>query len=57
APTEPSGHEESSSLYVKLGLTDSDTESDEEVTHVVKSRAQDEDQAGPNLGDDAAPQI
>ncbi|GKD75134.1 hypothetical protein Tco_1333416 [Tanacetum coccineum] len=50
APTEPSGHTESPSLYAKLGLTDSDTESDEEVPHVVKSGAQDEGQAGPNPG-------
>ncbi|GKC62881.1 hypothetical protein Tco_1095479 [Tanacetum coccineum] len=50
APTEPSGHAESPSLYAKLGLTDSDTESDEEVPPVVKSGAQDEGQAGPNPG-------
>ncbi|GKA21842.1 hypothetical protein Tco_0707804 [Tanacetum coccineum] len=50
APTEPSGHTESPSLYAKLGLTDSDTESDEEVPPVVKSGAQDEGQAGPNPG-------
>ncbi|GKD64765.1 hypothetical protein Tco_1306873 [Tanacetum coccineum] len=31
APTEPSGHDESSSLYAELGLTDNETESDEEV--------------------------
>ncbi|GJV27231.1 hypothetical protein Tco_1383679 [Tanacetum coccineum] len=31
APTEPSGHDESSSLYAELGLTDSVTESDKEV--------------------------
>ncbi|GJU70602.1 hypothetical protein Tco_1256861 [Tanacetum coccineum] len=31
APTEPSDHDESSSLYAELGLTDSETESDEEV--------------------------
>ncbi|GJY14152.1 hypothetical protein Tco_0383461 [Tanacetum coccineum] len=48
APTEPSGHDESSSLYVELGLTESDTESDEEVPPVVKSGAPDEGQAGPN---------
>ncbi|GJR90478.1 retrovirus-related pol polyprotein from transposon TNT 1-94 [Tanacetum coccineum] len=35
--TEPSGHDESSSLYVALGLTESDTESDEEMPPVVKS--------------------
>ncbi|GKG39757.1 hypothetical protein Tco_0463902, partial [Tanacetum coccineum] len=28
APTEPSGHDESSSLYAELGLTESDTKSD-----------------------------
>ncbi|GJW21991.1 hypothetical protein Tco_0032613 [Tanacetum coccineum] len=50
APTEPSGHAESPSLYVELGLTDSDTESDEEVPPVVKSGAQDEGRAGPNPG-------
>ncbi|GJV18939.1 retrovirus-related pol polyprotein from transposon TNT 1-94 [Tanacetum coccineum] len=49
-PTEPSGHEESSSLYVELGLSDSDTKSDEEVPHVVTSGTQDEGQAGPNPG-------
>ncbi|GJT08144.1 hypothetical protein Tco_0842606 [Tanacetum coccineum] len=47
-PTEPSGHDESSSLYAELGLTESDTESDEEVPPVVKSGAPDEGQAGPN---------
>ncbi|GJZ10337.1 retrovirus-related pol polyprotein from transposon TNT 1-94 [Tanacetum coccineum] len=56
APTEHSGHEESSSLYAKLGLSDSDTESDEEMPPVVTSGAQDEGQAGLNPGDDAAPQ-
>ncbi|GJY76749.1 hypothetical protein Tco_0481865, partial [Tanacetum coccineum] len=48
APTEPSGHDESSSLYAELGLTESATESDEEVPPVVKSGAPDEGQAGPN---------
>nr|GEU40229.1 hypothetical protein [Tanacetum cinerariifolium] len=54
--------------HTKEGLTDSDTESDEEVPHVVKIRAQDEGQARPNPsvqfegqarlnpGDDAEPQ-
>ncbi|GKE01286.1 retrovirus-related pol polyprotein from transposon TNT 1-94, partial [Tanacetum coccineum] len=68
APTEHSGHEESSSLYAELGLSDSDTESDEEMPPVVTSgaqdkgqtgpnpRIQDEGQAGPNPGDDAVPQ-
>ncbi|GKC48375.1 hypothetical protein Tco_1066097 [Tanacetum coccineum] len=50
APTEPLGHDESSSLYAELGLTESDTESDEEVPPVVKSGALDEGQAGPNPG-------
>ncbi|GJR94536.1 hypothetical protein Tco_0266710 [Tanacetum coccineum] len=50
ASTEPSVHEDSSSLYAKLGLFDSDTESDEEVPPVVKSGAQDEGKAGPNPG-------
>ncbi|GJZ94069.1 hypothetical protein Tco_0666272 [Tanacetum coccineum] len=50
APTEPSGHEDSSSLYAKLGLSDSEMESDEEVPPVVKSGPQDEGQAGPNPG-------
>ncbi|GJU13017.1 hypothetical protein Tco_1135413 [Tanacetum coccineum] len=49
-PTKPSGHDESSSLYAELGLTESDTESDEEVPPVVKSGAPDEGQAGPNPG-------
>ncbi|GJU25126.1 hypothetical protein Tco_1163747 [Tanacetum coccineum] len=50
APTEPSGHDESSSLYVELGLTESDTESDEEMPPIVKSGDQDEGQARPDLG-------
>ncbi|GKC32454.1 hypothetical protein Tco_1039748, partial [Tanacetum coccineum] len=49
APTEPSGHDESSSLYAELGLTDSETESDEEVPGIDVGD-QDEGQAGPNLG-------
>ncbi|GJY47994.1 hypothetical protein Tco_0437950 [Tanacetum coccineum] len=50
APTEPSGHDESSFLYAKLGLTESDMESDEEVPLVVKSGAPDEGQTRPNPG-------
>ncbi|GJR40915.1 hypothetical protein Tco_1216599 [Tanacetum coccineum] len=47
-PTEPSGHDESSSsLYAELGLTDSETESDEEVPG-IDAGDQDEGQAGPN---------
>ncbi|GJR19402.1 hypothetical protein Tco_0967929 [Tanacetum coccineum] len=49
-PTKPSGHDESSSLYAELGLTESDMESNEEVPPVVKSGAPDEGHAGPNPG-------
>ncbi|GJR94537.1 retrovirus-related pol polyprotein from transposon TNT 1-94 [Tanacetum coccineum] len=35
APTKPSGHDESSSLYAELGLTESDMESDKEVPPVA----------------------
>nr|GEX08767.1 Gag-Pol polyprotein [Tanacetum cinerariifolium] len=52
----PRGHAESPSIYVELGLTDSDSESDEKVPHVVKVGAQDEGQAGTNPGVDAEPQ-
>ncbi|GKA09422.1 monodehydroascorbate reductase [Tanacetum coccineum] len=66
-PTESSGHDESSSLYVELGLTDSESESDEEVSGIVASvqdegqvgpnpDEHDEGQAGPNLGDAVASQ-
>ncbi|GKC68452.1 retrovirus-related pol polyprotein from transposon TNT 1-94, partial [Tanacetum coccineum] len=66
-PTESSGHDESSSLYVELGLTDSESESDEEVSGIVASvqnegqagpnpGEHDEGQAGPNLGDAATSQ-
>ncbi|GKF85815.1 hypothetical protein Tco_0253642, partial [Tanacetum coccineum] len=53
APTEPSGHAESPSLYAELGLTDSETESDEEVLLVIKSRVQNEGHARSKSGDDA----
>ncbi|GKE15486.1 hypothetical protein Tco_1423063 [Tanacetum coccineum] len=49
APTEPSGHDESSSLYAELGLTDSKTESDKEVPR-IDTRDQDKGQVGPNPG-------
>ncbi|GKA35912.1 hypothetical protein Tco_0722403, partial [Tanacetum coccineum] len=49
APTEPSGHDESSSLYAKLGLTNSETESNEELPR-TDAGDQDEGQAGPNPG-------
>ncbi|GKE45051.1 hypothetical protein Tco_1472335, partial [Tanacetum coccineum] len=53
--TEPTGHDESSSLYAELGLTDSETDSDKEVPGIV-TRVQDEGQAGPNSGDAEASQ-
>ncbi|GJS15047.1 hypothetical protein Tco_0409519 [Tanacetum coccineum] len=49
ALTEPSGHDESSSLYAELGLTDSETESDKEVPW-IDTGDQDEGQTGPNPG-------
>ncbi|GJU20029.1 E-beta-farnesene synthase [Tanacetum coccineum] len=48
--TEPTGHDESSSLYAELGLTDSETDSDEEVSGIV-ARVQNEGQARPNPGE------
>ncbi|GJZ41430.1 hypothetical protein Tco_0588316 [Tanacetum coccineum] len=48
-PTEPPGHDESSSLYAELGLTDSEAESDEEVPG-IDAVDQDEGQARPNPG-------
>ncbi|GJZ22281.1 retrovirus-related pol polyprotein from transposon TNT 1-94 [Tanacetum coccineum] len=47
--TEPSEHADSPSLDAELALTDSETESEEEVL-VIKARDQDEGQAGPNPG-------
>nr|GEV82295.1 hypothetical protein [Tanacetum cinerariifolium] len=49
-PTGSSGHEESSSLYVELGLTDSEVESDEDVPE-IDAGVQGEGQAGPNPDD------
>ncbi|GKD21124.1 retrovirus-related pol polyprotein from transposon TNT 1-94 [Tanacetum coccineum] len=49
-PTEPSEHADSPSLDAELALTDSETESEEEVP-VIKAGDQDEDQAGPNPGE------
>ncbi|GKF48498.1 retrovirus-related pol polyprotein from transposon TNT 1-94, partial [Tanacetum coccineum] len=46
-PTESSSHDESSSLYAELGLTDSESKSDGEVPGIVAS-VQDKGQAGPN---------
>nr|GEV63505.1 hypothetical protein [Tanacetum cinerariifolium] len=50
ASTEPSGYDESSLIYVALGLTNSALESNEEVPHMVKVEAQDEGQARLNPG-------
>ncbi|GJT62522.1 retrovirus-related pol polyprotein from transposon TNT 1-94 [Tanacetum coccineum] len=49
-PSEIAGREDSTSLYAELGLSGSDTESDEEMPSVVRSGAQDEGQAGPDPG-------
>nr|GEZ72256.1 monodehydroascorbate reductase [Tanacetum cinerariifolium] len=48
-PTGSFGHDESSSLYAKLGLTDSEVESDEDVPG-IDAGVPDEGQARPNLG-------
>nr|GEV91781.1 retrovirus-related Pol polyprotein from transposon TNT 1-94 [Tanacetum cinerariifolium] len=53
--TGSSGHDESLSLYVELGLTDSKVESDEDVSGIDEG-VQGEGQAGPNPGDAAASQ-
>nr|GEW15490.1 hypothetical protein [Tanacetum cinerariifolium] len=49
-PTGFSCHDESSSLYVELGLMDSEVESDEDVLR-IDGGVQGEGQAGPNLDD------
>ncbi|GKB26818.1 retrovirus-related pol polyprotein from transposon TNT 1-94 [Tanacetum coccineum] len=54
--TEPTGHDESSSLYAELGLTDSETDSDEEVPR-IDAGVQDEGQAGPNPGEQDEGQV
>nr|GEY03942.1 hypothetical protein [Tanacetum cinerariifolium] len=46
-PTGSSGHDESSSLYAKLGLTDSEVEFDKDVPG-MDAGVEDEGQAGPN---------
>ncbi|GJS75025.1 retrovirus-related pol polyprotein from transposon TNT 1-94 [Tanacetum coccineum] len=51
ATTEPSGLVESSSLYAELGLTDSGTDSDEEVSPDMNAQCQEEGQGGTNPGD------
>nr|GEU59053.1 hypothetical protein [Tanacetum cinerariifolium] len=63
-PTGSSGHDESSSLYAELGLTDSVVESDEDMPGIdagvqgegqtgPNPNAQDEGQAGPNPDEQA----
>ncbi|GKE02790.1 hypothetical protein Tco_1390773, partial [Tanacetum coccineum] len=54
--TKPSSHAESPSLYAELGLTDSETESDKEVSLEINVGTQDEGQAGSNPGDAAESQ-
>nr|GEV34352.1 integrase, catalytic region, zinc finger, CCHC-type, peptidase aspartic, catalytic [Tanacetum cinerariifolium] len=59
-PTGSSGHDESSSLYVELGLTDHEVKSDKDVPG-IDAGVLDEGQAGktlagPNLGDAVASQ-
>nr|GEY52879.1 hypothetical protein [Tanacetum cinerariifolium] len=49
-PSESSGHDESSSLYAELRLTESEVESDEDVSG-IDARVQDKGQAGPNPGE------
>nr|GFB00492.1 hypothetical protein [Tanacetum cinerariifolium] len=49
-PTESSGHDESSSLYAELGLTDSEVEFDEDVPG-INAGVQDEGQARPNFSE------
>ncbi|GKB66902.1 hypothetical protein Tco_0928314 [Tanacetum coccineum] len=49
-PTETSGREDSTSLYAELGLSGSDTNSDEATPPVIRSRTQDEGQAGSDPG-------
>ncbi|GJV15549.1 hypothetical protein Tco_1360872 [Tanacetum coccineum] len=55
--TKPSGHAESPSLYAELGLINSETESDEEVSPEINAGTQDEGQAGPNPGDQDEGQV
>ncbi|GKD48839.1 hypothetical protein Tco_1277815 [Tanacetum coccineum] len=50
APTVPSSHEESSSLYAELGQTDSETNSDNEVSRDINPKAHIKGQAGSDPG-------
>ncbi|GJU88690.1 hypothetical protein Tco_1301113 [Tanacetum coccineum] len=49
-PTVTAGREDSTSLYAELGLSGSDTESDEDMPSVGRSGTQDEGQAGSDPG-------
>ncbi|GJY40411.1 hypothetical protein Tco_0427681 [Tanacetum coccineum] len=51
ATAKPSGLVETSSLYAELGLTVSETDSDEEVSPETNAEAQEEGQGGTNPGD------
>ncbi|GJT31641.1 hypothetical protein Tco_0922060 [Tanacetum coccineum] len=51
ATTEPSGLVESPSLYAELGLTDSGTDSDKEVSPDMNAQGQEEGKGGTNPGD------
>ncbi|GJZ34369.1 retrovirus-related pol polyprotein from transposon TNT 1-94 [Tanacetum coccineum] len=51
ATAEPSGLVESSSLYAELGLTNSGTESEEEVSPKMNAQGQEEGQGGTNPDD------
>ncbi|GKA87837.1 hypothetical protein Tco_0809601 [Tanacetum coccineum] len=50
APTVPSSHEESSSLYAELGLTDSEMDSDNKVSCDINPKAHIKGQAGSDPG-------
>nr|GEY02413.1 retrovirus-related Pol polyprotein from transposon TNT 1-94 [Tanacetum cinerariifolium] len=52
APTGSFSHDESSSLYAELGLTDSEVESDKDVSG-IDAGVQGEDQGGPNPDEQA----
>ncbi|GKA11877.1 hypothetical protein Tco_0691423 [Tanacetum coccineum] len=49
-PTKTAGREGSTSLYAELGLSGTDTDSDEAMPPGIRSETQDEDQAGSDPG-------
>ncbi|GJR75164.1 hypothetical protein Tco_0087529 [Tanacetum coccineum] len=57
ATAEPSSLVETSSLYAELGLTVSETDSDEEVSPETNAKDQEEGQGGTNPGDAGMSQI